>query len=239
MEHLETLKRLPASKLAKQLTNLIKHQRPDYIYLSEVFKHVRKELNVTVSKRARKLPFVPTDEELKRFYNVVWDSKNKTHALMIKTLAYTGVRVAELINIKLIDVDLEGCQIRIIQGKGSQDRRVPIPTTFKETLALHKDVMRKLGSRYLFESNWKKPFSREGVRKMIARYSAEANVSQQLSPHKFRHFLLTYLKKQGLDDALIQPYSGHESRKSLEVYTRLSLSDAQPEYNKVINAFPI
>ncbi len=54
-----------------------------------------------------------------------------------------------------------------------------------------------------------------------------------------RHFLLTWLKKQGIDDALIQPYSGHESRKSLEVYSKLAITDAQYEYNEVINRFPI
>jgi integrase/recombinase XerD len=53
------------------------------------------------------------------------------------------------------------------------------------------------------------------------------------------HFLLTWLKKQGIDDALIQPYSGHASRKSLEIYSLLSLSDAQDEYNSVIDRFPI
>lgn len=231
--------RLPATKMAKQLVNLLKHERPDYVYLSDVFKHVRSQLEVKVKKQSRSLPFVPTDEEMKRFYNLVWTSENRMHALIIKTLAYTGVRVAELVNIKLVDVDLEGCQMRVIEGKGKKDRRVPFPPAFKETLALHMEGMRKIGSAYLFESTWKKPFSCEGVRKMIAKYSKKANISQQLSPHKFRHFLLTYLKKQGIDDALIQPFSGHESRKSLEIYSRLSLGDAQPEYNKAVALFPI
>ena len=52
-------------------------------------------------------------------------------------------------------------------------------------------------------------------------------MSQNISPHKLRHFLFTWLKKKGIDDALIQPYSGHETRKSLEVYSKLSLSEAQ------------
>lgn len=73
----------------------------------------------------------------------------------------------------------------------------------------------------------------------MAKYSEEAKLFQNLSPHKLRHFLLTWLKKQGIDDALIQPYSGHESRKSLEVYSKLAITDAQNEYNEVINKFPI
>jgi integrase/recombinase XerD len=47
------------------------------------------------------------------------------------------------------------------------------------------------------------------------------------------------MKKQGVDDALIQPYSGHDSRKSLEIYSKLSITDAQEKYDKVINEFPI
>jgi integrase/recombinase XerD len=73
----------------------------------------------------------------------------------------------------------------------------------------------------------------------MTKYSEEVNLSQNLSPHKLRHFLLTWLKKQGIDDALIQPYSGHESRKSLEVYSKLAITDAQNGYNEVINKFLI
>ena len=59
-----------------------------------------------------------------------------------------------------------------------------------------------------------------------------------MSPHKWRHFLFTWLKKQGIDDALIEPYSGHESRQSLEIYSRVSLADAQKEYDQVMGASP-
>ena len=60
-----------------------------------------------------------------------------------------------------------------------------------------------------------------------------------ISPHKLRHFLFTWLKKQGIEDALIQPYSGHESRKSLEIYSKLSIGDAQEEYEQIIRKFPV
>ncbi|MFD3448998.1 tyrosine-type recombinase/integrase [Microbacteriaceae bacterium 4G12] len=73
----------------------------------------------------------------------------------------------------------------------------------------------------------------------MARYSEKSGLYQPLSPHKLLHFLLTWLKKQGVDNVLIQPYSGHKSRKSLEVYSRLAIEEAQNEYNEVINNFPI
>jgi len=59
-----------------------------------------------------------------------------------------------------------------------------------------------------------------------------------ITPHKLRHFVLTWLKKQGIDDALIQPYSGHASRQSLEMYSRLAIADAQTAYADARGRFP-
>src|SRR5699024_11960819 len=102
---------------------------------------------------------------------------------------------------------------------------------FRELLAMHMETMRKENARYLFESNWKKKYTDRGVRKILAKYSEEAGLSQYLSPHRLRHFLLTWLKKQGIGDAFIHPYSGHECRKFLELYSSLSLSVNQDKYN--------
>ncbi len=137
------------------------------------------------------------------------------------------------------DVDLDRCQIRITQGKGHKDRVVPFPDPFKETLGMHLTQLRAKGATYLFESSWKKKYSERGVRRMLERYAQAAGLAHNLSPHQLRHFLFTWLKKQGIDDALIQPYSGHASRKSLEIYSRLSISEAQEEYNSVIGRFPV
>jgi site-specific recombinase XerD len=77
-----------------------------------------------------------------------------------------------------------------------------------------------------------------GVRKILARYCAAAGIEQSISPHKLRHFLFTWLKAQGVDDAHIQPYSGHATRQSLEIYSRMSLATAQASYDQVIDRFP-
>lgn len=236
------IKRTSAKKKAKELAKYLRGERPDYTYLKSLFQHLRAELEIEIPKAPKKLPYVPTEEELKRYYDIVWKSKNFQDMIIVKTLLYTGVRVSELVSIKLTDVDLNYCQIHINKGKGNKDRIVPFPKSFKEVLAMHMDNMDnmvKKQANYLFESSWKKKYTDRGIRKILAKYSQEAGLSQQLSPHKLRHFLLTWLKKQGVDDALIQPYSGHESRKSLEVYSKLAITDAQQEYNEVINKFPI
>ncbi|AET61248.1 integrase/recombinase XerD, putative [Paenibacillus terrae HPL-003] len=64
----------------------------------------------------KKLPYAPTEEELKRYYEVVWKSKNFQDMMIVKTLMYTGIRVSELINIRLTDIDFHYCQVRIGPG---------------------------------------------------------------------------------------------------------------------------
>ena len=141
--------------------------------------------------------------------------------------------------IRLDEVDVERCQIRITRGKGSKDRQVPFPHSFRELLALHSGGMRGKEAIYLFESVRKHKYTDRGVRKMLARYAAQAGITRSMSPHKWRHFLFTWLKKEGIDDALIQPYSGHATRQSLEIYSRLSLADAQGAYDQAMERFPI
>jgi integrase/recombinase XerD len=229
----------PAKRKARQLVRHLRGERPDHAYLKEVFRHLRAELGIEVNRAPKKLPYVPTEDEIRRYYRTVWAARRGSDIVLIKTLLYTGVRVSELIRIRLSDVDLNACRIRIIQGKGGKDRVVPFPASFKETLALHIEAQQPKRAVFLFESSWKKPYTDRGVRKILARYSQAAGIPQPVSPHRLRHFLFTWLKTQGLDDAFIQPYSGHATRRSLEVYSHLALADAQQRYQEVIEHFPV
>lgn len=231
--------RTPARIKARQLAKQLRGERPDYTYLKEVFRHLRTELGVEVQTTPKNLPYVPTDYEIRRFYQTVWQARRGPDIVLIKTMLYTGVRVSELVAIRLDDVDLDTCRIRITNGKGGKDRVVPFPPAFKETLALHIDHRRDTGGDHLFESSWRKPYSTRGVRAMLARYATAAGFDRTISPHQLRHYLFTWLKTQGIDDALIQPYSGHDSRQSLEIYSRLALADAQPHYDQAIKSFPV
>jgi len=231
--------RTPASKKAGELAKLFRKERPNYFYLKEVFKHLRHVLEIKVTKKLKKVFYVPSEEEITRYCKAVRQSRNMQNMILVKTMLYTSVRVGELIRIKLSDVDLVNCHIRINCGKGGKDRTVLFPKSFKGALATHVDEAIQKGARYLFESSWKRPYSDRGIRKILAQYTKAAKMRNSISPHKLRHFLFTWMKKQGVDDAFIQPYSGHECRKSLEIYSKLSIMDAQKEYDKVMGGFPI
>lgn len=76
-------------------------------------------------------------------------------------------------------------------------------------LAIHVDNAKKNKQTFLFESSWKKPYTDRGIRKILAQYTEKAGIEHSISPHKLRHFLFAWMKKQGVDDALLQPCSGH------------------------------
>jgi integrase/recombinase XerD len=135
-------------------------------------------------------------------------------------------------------VTTEG-EIRINEDKGGKNRVVPFPSAFKAILPLHHDRLRQRGASYLFEYSWKKPYSDRGVRRLLERYATAAGLPHPISHNECLHFLLTWLKKQGIDDALIQPYSGHASRQSLEIYSRLAIADAQTAYADAMGRFPV
>ncbi|APC96146.1 tyrosine-type recombinase/integrase [Francisella tularensis] len=92
-----------------QIAKYFRHENPDYRYLKAVFVELRKYLEVKVDTEPKKLPYVPTEGELRKYYDIVWKSKNIQDVLIIKTLLYTGIRVSELIRLKKQDIDLDRC----------------------------------------------------------------------------------------------------------------------------------
>ena len=233
------IKKISAKRMAKKVSKLLSVQNPNYDYIRDVFRYARKELNIEVTTKSKRLPYVPTEDEIKQIYEAVWNSNDTKHVLIIKLLLYTGVRVSELVNIRIIDVNLSDYQIKINEGKGKKDRIVPFSPNFREILTLHMKQYELENRHYLFESRFRRPYTDRGIRKILMRYTKLAGLERSISPHKLRHFLFTWLKKQNIDDAFIQPYSGHAKRDSLELYSKLSLSDAQEKYNDVIRKFPI
>lgn len=232
-------KRTPAKKKAQELAKLLRHEHPDYTYLKNVFRHLRTELEIPIPAAVKRLPHVPTESEIRRYYEAVWHGRNLQDIVLIKTLLYTGVRVSELINIQLEHLDFERCQISINCGNKDKHRIVPFPTPFREVLAMHVDLMQRKQATYLFESSWKRQYTDRGIRKILERYAKAAGLSYSISPNQLRHFLLKWLKRQGIKDSLLQIYSGHSSQRVLAVYSQPSIDEAQKEYEQVIGKFPV
>ncbi len=160
----------------------LRGERPDYAYLKQVFRHLRNELEVKIPRAPKRLPQVPSEEELRRYCRTVWQARNFGDMVLIKTLLYTGVRVSELVHIRLADVDLDRCQIRVNEGKGKKDRVAPFPEGFKETLGMHMAGMREKRASYLFKSSWKKRYSDRGAEPVRRHAASLAGVWGEASP---------------------------------------------------------
>lgn len=231
--------RLSPKEMAKKLVRVLRSERPDYLYLKQVFKHTRKMLDVKAEKSRKRLPELLTDEELIAFYEVVWNAKNTNHLVMIKLLIYTGIRNAELTQVKVKDVDLTNCTVRIEKGKGKKDRYVLFPKSFRGELAQYIEKQKHRGATFLFESNRLSFFSTRRIRQIIKEYADQAEIEKRIYPHLFRHQIITYLTRKGIISPKLQLLSGHAEEKSLSIYQDLALADVAEEYETAMNEFPL
>jgi integrase/recombinase XerD len=231
--------RLPPKAMAKKLVRLLRTQHPDYHYLKKVFQHTRMLLEVGPAPPAQRLPDLLTDTELVAFYETIWQAQQLTHVVMLKLLLFTGIRNAELVRLRLTDVDLQTCRLRITQGKGAKDRYVLFPTSFRGELAQYIERQRDRDATWLFESVRCQPYSTRRLRQIVKQYAVAAGITKRVYPHLFRHQLITYLTKQGIISPKLQLLSGHATEQSLAIYRTLALSDVAGEYEAAMQHFPV
>jgi site-specific recombinase XerD len=220
-----------------QLVRLARRERLGYDEFLYVCQQARKKLGLRKPRKERKLPKLLSEAELKRFFREIQACGDVQHEIMLKLLFYTAVRVSELVRIRVDDVDVEGCRIFIDQGKGSKDRYILFPTGFRLVLKSHLKANPK--NTYLFETRRYGPFTPRRVQQIVQHYRGKAGIADHVHPHLFRHQMLTHLTSRGLSDAQIQLISGHESKKSLEVYQHLSLDSVEPAYQAAVQSIGI
>jgi integrase/recombinase XerD len=216
------------SEIVARLVLMARKERLDYDDFLYVCGQARRKLGLRRPKRSRKLPQLLSEPDLKRFFRVIQECGEVEHEIMLKFLFFTSIRVSELINIRVKDVDLGGCKVFIEQGKGSKDRYILFPASFR--LILSSQLGANPKNRYLFESSRCGPYTTRRIQQIVQEYRARAGIEQRVHPHLFRHQMITWLTKSGLSDAQIQLISGHESKKSLEIYQHLGLESVKGAY---------
>lgn len=214
--------------LVAQISRLVRREGLDYEGWRYVAKQVRKACDLRPAKKGRKLPRVLNADEFRRFYDAVDRAEDVQHALMLRLMFFTAVRVSELCNIEVADVDLESCKIRINEGKGSKDRYVLFGKAFATALRTH--VAAHPRNRWLFQTRLCGKFTPRRVQQIVASYAEKAGV--QATPHTFRHQAITWLTRHsGLADAELQLLSGHARRETLAVYQHVALDgDLEQRY---------
>ena len=222
------------SHVVGQIVRLARKERLDYAGFLYVCQQARRRLGLHKPQKPRKLPQLLPEADLKRFFRVLQECGDLQHEIMLKLLFYTAVRVSELVCILVEDVDSQQCKIFINRGKGSKDRYILFPRSFR--LVLRSHLKANLKNRYLFESRRCTPFTPRRVQQIVQGYRDRAGIAQHVHPHLLRHQMLTFLTAQGLSDAQIQLISGHESKRSLEVYQHLSLMAVDEAYQEVMKS---
>lgn len=191
-------------------------------------------------KKEKKLPRYFEYNELEELFNVS-DLKTplgQRDRLILEMLYGTGVRVGELVAIKVSDIDL-GSRTILILGKGNKERRVTYGEYCDEILKLYlNDGYQKLNIKntlYLFLNNRGEVITERGVRYVLDQIIKNTSLNKSISPHVLRHSFATHLLNEGCDLLTVQKLLGHESISATQIYTHVTTDRLKEVY---YNSFP-
>ena len=208
------------SQMVARIARLVRAEGLDYEDWRYVSRRVRQKCDLHPAKKPVKLPRVLTADEFRKFYKVVDQADDVQHALMLRLIFYTGVRVSELCGVLVSEVDLENCKIFVNQGKGSKDRYVLFGKTFATALRTH--IAAHPANRWLFQTRRNSKFTPRRVQQIVKKYAEQAGV--KATPHTFRHQCITWLtRNSGMADAELQLITGHARRETLAIYQHVAL----------------
>lgn len=182
-------------------------------YYSEV---LGKEFgNVKMPKKDKRLPEVLTKDEVR---NLIDSTDNKKSRLIISLLYSTGLRVSELVNLRVEDIDFDANTGWVRGGKGSKDRLFSVSKELCEEVKEY--LSEKDNPTYVFSKN--KPLTTRNIQKIVQGTRKRAGINKKVTPHTLRHSFATHLLENGTDIRVIQAMLGHASLNTTQVYTHIS-----------------
>ncbi len=192
---------------------------------------------ISMPKQSRHLPEVLTIEEVEIIINSIPldTTKGKRDRAMLELLYSCGLRVSELISLRLSDLFFGEGYIRVM-GKGSKQRLVPIGSVARERVMIYMDERKSKDVKnidILFLSNRKKELTRNMVFMIIREAVERAGIDKTVSPHTFRHSFATHLLEGGASIRQVQEMLGHESIETTEIYTHLDTSRLRDTIEKL------
>lgn len=186
-------------------------------YLEKVHRGERKVYYVDRPMKESKLPHVLTQDEVR---SLIEATRNVKHRCMLLVLYSTGVRMSELLNLRLKDFDESKLQVFVRGGKGRKDRLTVTSRYAIEYIHYYRRQYKP--KEYLFEGPGGGRYSPRSVNQVIHRSAELAGVSKRTSAHTLRHSFATHLLEHHLDIRYIQLLMGHESSKTTERYTHMT-----------------
>jgi len=183
---------------------------------------------IDLPKSGLKLPHVLSREEIELLLKAPDIRKpiGLRDAAMLELLYAAGLRVSELINLKLQDINLEAGFVRVF-GKGSRERVVPIGSHAREKVSTYLKAVRsrrlkQTTSPYLFIARAARPMTRQGFWKLLRRYALQAGLKKKITPHSLRHSFASHLLEGGADLRAVQVMLGHVDISTTQIYTHVT-----------------
>ena len=218
---------LSRNSVARKLSSLRSFYK--YLFNNELvktnpFKYVK------TPKKEKRLPKYITNDDISTIFNIpdITSPIGERNRLILELLYGTGIRVSELCNIKLKDIDLNNKTIRIL-GKGSKERIVFYGDVCAEILELYMSdgrnlLLNKKNNDYLIIGAYKndKPFTTRSVELIINDIIEKAAINKKVTPHVLRHTFATHLLNEGCDILMVKELLGHSSLDTTGIYTHVS-----------------
>ena len=186
-------------------------------YYERILGGQRKVYFIDRPRREKYLPTVLSEDEITEILNAV---ENIKHKAILICMYSAGLRISEVIRLKIKDIDSKRMQIRIEQSKGNKDRYTLLSTKTLEIL--RKYFVEYKPKIWLFEGQSGEQYSSRSIQNILRAAVAKTNIKKKVTPHTLRHSFATHLLENGTDLRYIQSLLGHESSKTTEVYTHIT-----------------
>ena len=235
LEYLKNTKKLNSRSIERHLTTL--RGLFKYLVKMEVLKYDITK-NIDNLKIGKHLPQTLSLEEVELLMNIKLDNPfNYRTKAMLEVMYGSGLRVSELVNLTLNDIDLYNDTI-LIHGKGSKERIVPLGDYAKTYLVKYLDIRNSLIKRKngnpdkLFLNNHGLPITRNGFNFLLNNLLKEKGIDKKVTPHTLRHSFATHMLDNGADLRTIQELLGHSDIVTTRIYTHVSKKKIQDNYDK-------
>ncbi len=223
---------------ARSLARIISSLRSFFRFLIlDGFLEMNPTSNLSSPKIWMNLPKLLSIDEIEQLLNEpdLDNKKGKRDRAMLELLYATGLRVTELLQLRLKDINLEEGFL-ICRGKGGKERIVPLGRHAEKSIQNYLDTARpfliKKETDLLFATTWGGAFTRQGFWKMLKKYAQKAGLNKKISPHVLRHSFATHLLERGADLRSVQLMLGHSQITTTQIYTHVGSKRLREVYNK-------
>ncbi|MCA0970274.1 site-specific tyrosine recombinase XerD [Halobacillus litoralis] len=192
-------------------------------------------LHIETPKKERKLPKVLSSDEVDKLLSITpHDPLSSRNKAMLEMLYATGLRVSELVSLKMGDLHLSMGFVRCL-GKGSKERIIPLGDMAKEAVEHYLDhgrstLTKQKSTEELFVNHHGNRLTRQGFWKILKAVARDAGISKELTPHTLRHSFATHLLENGADLRAVQEMLGHADISTTQIYTQVSKTRLKDVY---------